>query len=187
MAEGSKRDTMLGGDMGMVDSTSIYDYDGREYKIDASLVGTDFVLGGKFEEYNAELLTALREGLIKANGSLTEKGQKELARRRLEKTDYEKEKLKAAEERRAAKAKSGRDKGPDTKDLKDKKPILEKALEDSGYYGSWKLKKEGKTSGSYSISFQDTKGQIDEDKVITADSFEALLEFIRTQVPKMLQ
>lgn len=165
--------------------TSIYDYDGQEYKIDSSLIGADCPFGGKNEEFNAELLTALREKWMNSDGSLTESGQKELGRRTMILTEYEKEQQAARAQRQ--KDRTDKQKSREKKDLDDKKSMVEEVLASVGYDGGWKLRADRRSSDGYYIMFKETKGQIEEGKVIIQPSFDDLLETIRTELPKMLK
>lgn len=179
------RSAMLAGEVKVEDLTSIFDYDGTEYKVNASLIGKDLSFGGKYEEYNAELLSALREGWIKIDGSLTEKGQKELARRKLGMSEYEKLKKEEAEQKRQAR--EAKKQASEKKDFDDKKARIKDALEDVGYKGKWRLKRDRRAPGGFFIMFKETEGQIEEDKVIAKESFDDLLEFIRSELPKMIR
>ena len=179
------REAMLQGETGMIDQTSIYDYDGKEYKINSSLVGKDCPFGGAYEEYNSELLAALREGYLKADGTITEKGGKELTRRKLGLTEHEKTQKEEAAKRRENKV--SRQNVSEKRDLENKKVQLTRALEDIGYKGGWKLKRAKDTPDSFIIIFKETAGQIEEGRAITKEGFGDLLEFIREELPKMIK
>lgn len=165
--------------------TSIYDYDGQEYKIDSSLIGADCPFGGKNEEFNAELLTALREKWMNSDGSLTESGQKELGRRTMILTEYEKEQQAARAQRQ--KERTDKQKTREKKDLENKKAMMGEVLNSVGYNGGWKIKAERRSPGVYYIIFKETGGQIEEGKVITQSNFDDLLETVREELPKMLK
>lgn len=167
------------------DVTNIYDYDGTEYKINSSLIGQDCPFGGKNEEFNAELLTALREKWMNVDGSLTEEGQKELARKKLILTDYEKEKQ--AREKQAKEERTNKQKSREKQDLENKKTMVGQVLTSVGYGGGWRLKADRRSPDGYYIMFKETKGQIEEGKVLSQPNFDDLLEAIRTELPKMLK
>ena len=160
---------------------SFFDYDGVEYKIDKKLLGKDCPFGGKFEEYNSEVLAALREHWLKTDGNVTDKGQKELQRRKKNMVDYETEKKATLVKKMAEKKLTGK------AEVKTKKEMLDEALKSVGYEGGWKLRKDRREGGGWFILFTKTSGQIDEGRTLAKSDLDDLIEAVRTELPKMIK